>query len=81
MAMDYLHLGVAAKTAAALVALIAIPVVALSFRGPLLSLARNPADIVSSRARATFEFRVATVPVVVVIGIAWIKAGAGASAK
>jgi hypothetical protein len=53
---------VAAKTAAALVALIAIPVVALSFRGPLLSLARNSADIISSRARAAFVFRVATVP-------------------
>jgi hypothetical protein len=67
MAMDYLHVGVAAKTAAALVALIAIPVVALSFRGPLLSLARNPADIVSSRARAAFVFRVATVPALAAI--------------
>jgi hypothetical protein len=62
MAMDYFHLGVAAKTVAAVVALISIPVVALSLRGTLLSLARNPAAIGSVRARTTFMFRVATVP-------------------
>jgi hypothetical protein len=67
MAMDYLRLGVAAKMAAAVVALIAIPVVALSLRGPLLSLAVNAADIAGSRARAAFMFRVATVPALAAI--------------
>jgi hypothetical protein len=67
MAMDYFHLGVAAKTAAALVALSAIPGVALSLRGSLLSLAKNGADIASSRARTSFMFRVATVPALAAI--------------
>jgi hypothetical protein len=62
MAMDYLHFGVTAKTVAAVVALIAIAVVALFLRGPLLSLAQNANDIASGRARASFMFRVATVP-------------------
>jgi hypothetical protein len=67
MAMDYLHWSVAAKTVAAVVALIAIPVVALSLRGALLSLAGNPAAIGSVRARTTFMFRVATVPALAAI--------------
>jgi hypothetical protein len=67
MAMDYLHLGVVAKTAAALVALVAIPGVALSLRGPLLSLARNGADIAGSQSRAAFMFRVATLPALAAI--------------
>jgi hypothetical protein len=67
MAMDYLRIGGPAKMVAALVALIAIPVVALSLRAPLLSLARNPADIAGSRARAAFVFRVATVPALAAI--------------
>jgi hypothetical protein len=67
MAMDYFHLDAAAKMVAAVVALIAIPVVALSMRGPLLSLAGNAADIASSRARAAFMFRAATVPALAAI--------------
>jgi hypothetical protein len=67
MAMDYLRLGVPAKTVAAVVALIAIPGVALSLSGPLLSLARNATDIANSRARAAFMFRVATVPALAAI--------------
>jgi hypothetical protein len=67
MAMDYFHLGIAAKTVAALVALIAIPVVALSLRGALLSLAQSADDIASSRARAAFMFRVATAPALAAI--------------
>jgi hypothetical protein len=67
MAMDYLHLSVVAKTAAAVVALIAIPVVALSLRGALLSLAGNAAYIASGRACAAFMFRVATVPALAAI--------------
>jgi hypothetical protein len=62
MAMDYLHLGVAAKIVAAIVALIAIPAAALWLRGPLLSLAENPADVATRRARTTFMFRAATLP-------------------
>jgi hypothetical protein len=67
MAMGYLRLGGAAKMVAALVALIAIPVVALSLRGALLSLAANAVDITSSRARTRFAFRVATVPALAAI--------------
>jgi hypothetical protein len=67
MAMDYLHFSVAAKTAAAVVALIAIAAVALLLRGPLLSLARNADDIASSRARTRFMFRVAMVPALAAI--------------
>jgi len=62
MAMDYLHLGAAAKIIAAIAALVAIAVAALSLRGPLLGLAPNADDIACSRARTTFMFRVATVP-------------------
>ena len=67
MAMGYLRLGGAAKMAAALVALIAIAVVALSLRGPLLSLAGNPTTIGSVRTRTTFMFQVATVPALAAI--------------
>jgi hypothetical protein len=67
MAMDYFHLGIAAKTAAALIALIAIPVAALSLRGPLLSLAQNADDIASSQARTRFMLRAATVPALAAI--------------
>ena len=62
MAMDYLGLGAIAKTAAALVALAAIPVAALWLRRPLLSLAEDPACIHSARARTRFIFHAATVP-------------------
>jgi hypothetical protein len=62
MAMDYLHLGIAAKMVAAVVALAAIPVAALSLRGPLFSLAGNPTTIGSARTRTIFMFQVATVP-------------------
>jgi hypothetical protein len=67
MAMDYLRLGAPAKAAAAIVALITIPVVALWLRRPFLSLAENPADIASSRARIAFMFRVATMPALAAI--------------
>jgi hypothetical protein len=67
MAMDYLRLGASAKAAAALVALIKIPVPVLWMRRPLLCLAENPADIASIRTRTTFMFRVATVPALAAI--------------
>lgn len=84
MAMDYLHFSVAAKTAAALVALIAIAAAALSFRAPLLSLAENVGDIGNGRTRTSFMFRVATVPALAAILLIipfrvprnWVEVGA-----
>jgi hypothetical protein len=67
MAMDFLHLGTVAKTVAAVVALIAIPALALSLRGPLLSLAENADDIGGNRARTKFMLRVATLPALAAI--------------
>jgi hypothetical protein len=67
MAMDYLDLSATAKTAAALVALAAIPPVALWLRRPLLSLAANPTCIASARARTRFIFEVATLPALTAI--------------
>jgi len=66
-AMEYLKLGTPAKVVAALVALIAIPIVALWLRRPLLALAENPADIESGRARTIFMFRLATLPAMAAI--------------
>jgi hypothetical protein len=67
MAMDYLELGATAKTAAALVALAAIPVAALWLRRPLLSLAEDPACISSARARTRHIFHAATLPALTAI--------------
>jgi hypothetical protein len=66
MAMDYLHLQSAAKMAAALVALIAIPMLALSLRRPLLSLAGTQAAA-ADRAKTRFMLQVATVPALAAI--------------
>jgi hypothetical protein len=67
MAMDYLHFGVAAKMAAALVALIAIAIAALTLRGPLLSVAQDVDDVRVNRTRTGFMFRVATLPALAAI--------------
>jgi hypothetical protein len=67
MAMDYLHFSMAAKTAAALVALIAIAAAALSLRGPFLSLVEYEGDVGSRRARTVFMFRAATLPALAAI--------------
>lgn len=67
MAMNYLGLDTTAKTLAALVALLAIPPVALWLLRPLLSLAEDPACISSARARTRFIFRVATLPALTAI--------------
>jgi hypothetical protein len=67
MAMAYLHLGATAKTAAALLALAAIPWVGLRLTGPLLNLAQDPAQITGARARTRFVFQVATVPAMTAI--------------
>jgi len=67
MAMDYLHFSVAAKTAAALVALIAIAAAALSLRGPFLSLAENAGYVGSRHTRSALMFRMATLPALAAI--------------
>jgi len=67
MAMEYLHWGAPAKTAAALLALATIPCVGVWLTGPLLSLARDPADLASPRARTRFIFEVATLPALTAI--------------
>jgi hypothetical protein len=63
MAMDYLNLATTTKTAAALVALLTIPLLALSLLRPLLGLAEDPAYIANARARTRFVFHVGTLPV------------------
>jgi hypothetical protein len=69
MAMDFLQLGTMAKSAAALVALAAIPVLAFGLIRPLLSVADDPALIATARARTSFVFRVATLPALVAIAL------------
>ncbi len=67
MAMDYLRLSRTVKTAAALVALAAIPPIALWLTRSLLSLAEDPAPIASARARTRFIFYVAALPALIAI--------------
>lgn len=67
MAMDYLHFGVPAKIAAALVALGTIPAVALWLRRPLLGVATDAASIAGARARMRFVLNVATLPALAAI--------------
>lgn len=67
MAMDYLHLGTTAKTVAALVALAAIPPVALWLTRWLLTVAEDAAHIASARARARFILHVATLLALIAI--------------
>ena len=67
MAMEYFRLGATAKTGAAFMALVAIPLVALLLRRSLLSLADTPGQVASIRARTHFMFQVATLPTVAAI--------------
>jgi hypothetical protein len=67
MAMDYLHLSPAVKTVAALVALAAIPIIAIGLISPLLELAHHPGDIDSPGNRTRFIAQVATVPALIAI--------------
>ncbi|MFC4820293.1 hypothetical protein [Dokdonella ginsengisoli] len=62
MAMDYLRLNAATKTAIALLALAAMPPLALWLVRELLRLADAAASIDGVGARTRFVFRVATVP-------------------
>jgi hypothetical protein len=67
MAMDYLHFGAPAKAVAALVALTAIPAVALWLRRPLLCVASDSVLIADGRARTRFVFNIATLPALAAI--------------
>jgi hypothetical protein len=67
MAMDYLQLGAPAKTLAALLALTAIPAVALWLRRPLLGVAGDSVRIAGGRARTRFVFNIATLPAMTAI--------------
>jgi hypothetical protein len=65
MAMDYLQLSTNAKTVAALLALLAMPVLALSLARPLLALAPDQNAISTAGARTRFVFQTATLPVLI----------------
>lgn len=67
MAMEYLRLVPIAKTMLALLALAAIPPLALWLVRPLLGLADNVAQVAGVGARARFMFQVATLPALVAI--------------
>lgn len=67
MAMDWLQMGTGAKTAAALIALMAIPLAALLLTRALLGLAENPGDTTSARRRSHFVFQAATLPALVAV--------------
>ena len=62
MAMGYLGLGPPTKLAAALAALVTIPLIALALTDPLLGLAADENAIRDAKARTQFVFRIATAP-------------------
>ena len=62
MAMNFLGLGVVTRSVLALLAIIAIPVVAMKLTTPLLELADSPERLAGGRARSVFMSNVATVP-------------------
>ncbi|HEY0505374.1 MAG TPA: hypothetical protein VGD42_17970 [Lysobacter sp.] len=65
MAMTYLHWGTSAKTLAALLALGAIPLVALWLLRPALEIAERADDIATPRARARFVLQAVVVPMLI----------------
>src|SRR3546814_15030769 len=67
MAMDYLGMSAAAKTIAALVALAAIPFIALALGRSLPGLAAEQAAVASAGDRTRFIFRLAAVPGLIAI--------------
>jgi hypothetical protein len=69
MAMDYFGLSSAAKMTAAMVAVIAMPVIAVGLTRPLLSLAEDPVEIGSGGARTGFIFGIATLPAVAAVAL------------
>jgi hypothetical protein len=69
MAMDYLGMGAAAKTAAALAALAAMVAAGLALTRPLLSLADDAGRIAVPGSRSGFIFRIATLPAIAAIAL------------
>lgn len=69
MAMDYFRLGPTAKTAAALVALAAIPPIAFGLARTLLGCADDPACIGDAAARRRFTWRMATLPALIALAL------------
>ena len=69
MAMDYFGLSTTAKTTAAIVAGIAMPLIAVALTRPLLSLAEATSEIGSGGARSGFIFRTATLPAVAAVAL------------
>lgn len=69
MAMAYLGLGPAAKTAVALSALVAMPLFALWLLRPLLELAEDPAQVAGAGARMRFVSLAATLPALLAIAL------------
>jgi hypothetical protein len=67
MAMDYLRLTPAVKSAAALIALAAIAAIAIWLTRPLLELAQRSSDINKGGKRTRFIFHVATLPALIAI--------------
>ncbi len=67
MAMDYLELGATTRTVAALIAVAAIPPLALWLAHRILDLAADPAQVASARGRTACIFRLATVPALIAI--------------
>ncbi|HEY0659882.1 MAG TPA: hypothetical protein VGD21_00950 [Lysobacter sp.] len=65
MAMNYFRLGPAAKTAAALAALVAIAAIAIRLTPHLLALAATPGEIDGPGKRTRFIFQVATLPALI----------------
>lgn len=68
-AMTYLGMGEGARTLAALLALIAIPLWALWLLKPLLELAGAPAQVADATARHRYVFLAATLPALLAIGL------------
>jgi hypothetical protein len=69
MAMTYFGISPALKTAAAMVALVAMPLLGVWLTRPLLSVAEDPGEIATGTARTGFVFRVATGPAVAAIAL------------
>lgn len=65
MAMNYLRLGAATRNLLALLALAAVPVVALKLTPQLLRLADRPERLAGGRARTLFICNIATVPALI----------------
>ena len=67
LALDYLHVGATGKSVLALFALGAMPLIALSLRRPILSLATHTRQLDGGAARSLFLFQTATAPALAAI--------------